>query len=425
MRIVWHRGDLRLHDHAGVANSDGVGVVILDENILNATSIRRRAWFAENVRALRRAYHTRGGKLIVRSGVPWVEIPKVCKEIQAKEVHALRSYTPYGRTRDAKVKGVTWHGGCYVHEPGTIQRPGGHGYSVFTPYFKRWSSLPIPTSVEAPARFSSSKVTIGEGEIPSFESDVLLPNPGEDAAIAALDEFAQTRLERYEFDRNRLDGSGGSRLSHYISIGVLSPRFALHRLREMNRDGYQKWMSEVAWRDFMADLLWQQPSLIKRAYDPKWENLPWQDDETSFESWRLGRTGYPVVDAAMRELRATGFISNRARMIAAQFLAKILMVPWQKGESVFKNWLLDGDTAQNVGGWQWSAGLGVDTAPYFRIFNPVAQGHTHDPEGQWINQWVPESGGSPEPLPNAIIDFATARKRYMDAALRIGELSGS
>jgi deoxyribodipyrimidine photo-lyase len=421
MRIVWHRADLRLHDHPGVAKSDGVGVVILDENILNSTSIRRRAWFTENVRALRQAYHARGGKLIVRSGVPWVEIPKVCAKLRATEVHALRSYTPYGRTRDAKVEGVTWHGGCYVHEPGSIQSPGGDGYSVFTPFFKRWSSLSIPASEEALARFAASSVPIDEGVIPSYESDVILPPAGEDAAIEALDEFAKERLKTYEHDRNRLDGSGGSRLSYYFSIGVLSPRYALNRLSQSNSEGFQKWMSEVAWRDFMADLLWRHPAILNTSYDPKWEKLPWQDDCASFERWKLGRTGYPVVDAAMRELRATGFISNRARMIASQFLAKILLIPWQKGECVFKNWLLDGDTAQNVGGWQWSAGLGVDAAPYFRVFNPMTQGHSHDPDGSWIRKWVPESNGSPDPLPDAMIDFASARKRYMDAASRIGD----
>jgi deoxyribodipyrimidine photo-lyase len=163
----------------------------------------------------------------------------------------------------------------------------------------------------------------------------------------------------------------------------------------------------------MADLLWHRPHLIDQPFDARYSALEWNQDERAFAAWRDGETGIPVSDAAMRELRATGWIGNRARMVAAQFLTRLLRVDWRLGERVFRDWLLDGDVASNIGNWQWAAGLGIDNAPYFRVFNPVAQGRQHDPDGSWLRRWVPECDGDPHPLPNAIVDPAEARRDYL------------
>ncbi len=421
MRIAWHRGDLRLHDHPAASASSGVGIVIFDPQILDNTSPRRCAWFARNVQALRDKYHELGGKLIVRTGAPWKVLPFVASALGAGEIHALRSYTPYGRKRDGLVTGVTWHSGCYVREPGTVRKADGTGYAVFTPFFRRWSESAQPLVMEAPSRFRQVKLSIDEGDIPEYDSDVDLPAAGEDAALAALHTFIDGRLELYELERNRLDGAAGSRLSCYFTLGVLSSRYAFDLAQKRDTLAAKKWISELAWRDFMADVLLQHPHIISSAFDQKWDALPWSEDNGLFDAWKNGETGFPVVDAAMRELRSTGFISNRARMVAAQFLSKVLMVHWQRGEQVFKDWLIDGDTAQNVGGWQWCSGLGIDAAPYFRVFNPVSQGATHDPSGEWLTRWVPECSGSPRPLESAVVDLATARERYLQVASRIGK----
>jgi deoxyribodipyrimidine photo-lyase len=434
MRLVWHRSDLRVHDHPALqhalAQGPVIGLTILDPTILDVASARRKAWFVANLTALRDAYQRRGGVLLVRTGAPQDWIPRLAHELHVEAIHALASYTPYGRKRDRLVAASTpipihWHEGTYIHEPGTIQRDDGIGYSVYTPYFKRWSAAGLPAAMASPSRLtlevSTPEVSALElGEIPQFESDVTLPSAGEEAARDALEEFMNHRLAQYATDRDRLDGSGSSGLSIYLNLGVLSPRLAALRAAASGAAGAAKFIAELAWRDFMADLLWQRPELLTEPFDSRWQRMVWTDDQALFEAWLLGRTGFPVIDAAMRELNATGRISNRARMLVAQFASKLLLLPWTRCEREFKNLLLDGDTAQNVGGWQWSCGLGVDAAPYFRVFNSVTQGAQHDPSGSWIRRWVPESGGSPQPMKQAVIDAGKARQRYLDLA---GELA--
>jgi deoxyribodipyrimidine photo-lyase len=229
-------------------------------------------------------------------------------------------------------------------------------------------------------------------------------------------------LDSYHQDRDRLDGSGASRLSPYLTIGVLSPRLVAARAEGVGGRGAEKWIAELLWRDFMADLLYHYPHLRTEAFDRRWQKLPWREDRDLYELWKQGRTGVPVVDAAMRELKATGWISNRARMVAAQFLVKHLLLPWQWGERLFRNWLLDGDAANNLGGWQWAAGLGVDAAPYFRVFNLETQGERHDHDGSWLNRWVPESGGSPH-AHDPIVDLSEARRHYLAVAKKASKVA--
>lgn len=423
MEIVWHRGDLRVHDNpalsAATSSGETFGLVILDPNILNHTSDRRKAWFFANVKSLRKEYNQRGGKLVVANGSPAEVLPTFAKTHNAR-VHATKSYTPYGVKRDSQVeqrKNINWYPGTYVHEPGTIIKPSGDNYSVFTPFEKRWWATPFEKVIPPPERIQSPN--IGEGDIHDFISDVPLPDSGEQAALIHLNSFLKNQIDDYSTNRNKLDSSGVSKLSYYFNMGVLSPRLAVNQAIRNNSESARKWISEIAWRDFMADILFHSPNMLSDAYDKKWNNMQWQPDNNLFDAWKNGETGIPVVDACMRELNQTGWMSNRGRMIVAQCLTKLMLLPWQWGEAYFKQQLLDGDTAQNVGGWQWSAGLGIDAAPYFRVFNPVTQAQTHDPNGEFIRKWVPESDGSPELLPNAILNLKQARERYLNAASQV------
>jgi Deoxyribodipyrimidine photo-lyase type I (EC 4.1.99.3) len=412
MNLVWHRGDLRLKDHPALlqALSQGplVGLVVLDPNNLR-TSPRRRAWFLENVRALRAAYRERGGALWVVEGPPWEVVPEVARRLKAKAVYALKSYTPYGRYRDARTEaalGVPLH---LLPAPHLIPPDLPRAYRVYTPFSRNFQGLDPP--LPAPEALPQAPE---EGEIPQEDPGLPLPQPGEEAAWARLQAFLDTRLPRYPLERDRLDGEGGSRLSPYFALGVLSPREAAWEALRRGGAGARKWVAELLWRDFSYHLLYHFPEMAQRALDARFEALPWTEDEELFQAWYLGKTGVPLVDAAMRELQATGFLSNRARMAVAQFAVKYLLLPWQRAEEAFRHLLLDGDRAVNLQGWQWAGGLGVDAAPYFRVFNLVEQGRRHDPDGAWLRRFAPEYP-SYEPK-DPVVDLGEARRRYLALA---------
>ena len=412
MNLVWHRGDLRLKDHPALlqALSQGplVGLVVLDPNNLR-TSPRRQAWFLENVRALRAAYRERGGALWVVEGPPWEVVPQVARRLKAKAVYTLKSYTPYGRYRDARTEaalGVPLH---LLPAPHLIPPDLPRAYRVYTPFSRNFQGLDPP--LPAPEALPKAPE---EGEIPQEDPGLPLPEPGEEAAWARLQAFLDTRLPRYPLERDRLDGEGGSRLSPYFALGVLSPREAAWEALRRGDEGARKWVAELLWRDFSYHLLYHFPEMAQRALDARFEALPWTEDEELFQAWYLGKTGVPLVDAAMRELQATGFLSNRARMAVAQFAVKYLLLPWQRAEEAFRHLLLDGDRAVNLQGWQWAGGLGVDAAPYFRVFNLVEQGRRHDPDGAWLRRFAPEYP-SYEPE-DPVVDLGEARRRYLALA---------
>jgi deoxyribodipyrimidine photo-lyase len=427
--LVWHRGDLRIHDHPplhqALVEGEALGLVVLDPAILDDTSPRRRAWFIRNVRELRRRYRERGGELVVREGPPWEVLPEVTARVEAAHVRAIRSYTPYGmhrdrRTADSLPVPLHWHGGMYVHEPGSVVSGSGDPYRLYGAFFRRWRGASFPNTLPPPDRIRSPSLRgVPVGRIPAADSDIPLPPPGEERARERWDRFLGQGIATYHEARDRLDGAGTSQLSPYINLGVLSSRVAAGEVAAMRGDGPRRWLGELAWRDFLADLLLRYPTLTREPLDRRWARFEWTDDRQRLPAWRDGRTGFPAVDAAMRQLRATGWISNRARMVAGQFLVKHLRVDWREGERVFKEWLLDGDTAQNAGNWQWVAGAGVDNVPYFRVFNPVTQGREHDPDGRWLARWAPRGDGSPEPGEDAIVDLASARSAYLEAAKRV------
>ena len=432
MNLVWHRADLRLHDNPALVEAlksgPALGLVVLDPNILQNTSPRRRAWFYQNTAALREAYKSRGGVLLIRSGLPWVVLSEAVSELGVSRVYAVRNSTPYARLRDQKVGEalpgrVTWLEGQYIQEPGNIVKPDGGPYTVFTPYSRRWWAAGAPVLLEAPAHFPPTRLPPGLdlGTIPQETPDVPLPPAGEEAAQRALEVFLRDKLPSYHQTRDALAGEGASRLSYYFTLGVLSPRLAAQRALQLGGEGARKWVNELCWRDFSGDLLYHRPQMMTQAFDPRWNDLPWNDDDELFEAWLQGQTGIPVVDASMRELRATGFLSNRARMVVAQFAVKLALLPWQKCERAFRDLLLDGDNASNLQGWQWAGGLGVDAAPYFRVFNLITQAETHDPSGTWLKRWVPESEGRPQPYQNPLLDLHLARKRYLAVAEKIAK----
>lgn len=412
MNLVWHRGDLRLRDHPALhealAQGKAVGLVVLDPHNLK-TSPRRRAWFLENVRALREAYRERGGALWVLPGLPWEKVPEAARRLGAQAVYALRSYTPYGRYRDERTREALEVPLHLLPAPHLIPPDLPRAYRVYTPFSRNFQGPepPLPAPEALPK-------ALEEGEIPREDPGLPLPEPGEEAAWGRLLAFLDTRLARYLLERDRLDGEGGSRLSPYFALGVLSPREAAWEALRRGGEGARKWVAELLWRDFSYHLLYHFPEMAQRALDGRFEALPWTEDEGLFQAWYLGKTGVPLVDAAMRELHATGFLSNRARMAVAQFAVKYLLLPWQKAEEAFRHLLLDGDRAVNLQGWQWAGGLGVDAAPYFRVFNLVAQGKRHDPEGTWLRRFAPEYP-SYEPQ-DPVVDLGEARRRYLALA---------
>ncbi len=412
MNLVWHRGDLRLKDHPALlealAQGKVVGLVVLDPNNLR-TSPRRRAWFLDNVRALREAYRERGGALWVVEGPPWEVVPQVARSLKAKAVYALRSYTPYGRHRDERTQEALEVPLHLLPAPHLVPPDLPRAYRVYTPFSRNFQGVEPP--LPAPEALPQAPE---EGEIPQEDPGLPLPQPGEEAAWASLQAFLDTRLPRYPLERDRLDGEGGSRLSPYFALGVLSPREAAWEALRRGGEGARKWVSELIWRDFSYHLLYHFPEMAQRALDGRFEALPWAEDEELFQAWYRGKTGVPLVDAAMRELRATGFLSNRARMAVAQFAVKYLLLPWQKAEEAFRHLLLDGDRAVNLQGWQWAGGLGVDAAPYFRVFNLVEQGKRHDPDGTWLRRFAPEYP-SYEPK-DPVVDLGEARRRYLALA---------
>jgi deoxyribodipyrimidine photo-lyase len=266
----------------------------------------------------------------------------------------------------------------------------GAPYQVFAAFKRRWDALPLPDLAAPPRRLPPLPREIDPGDVPSVESDVPLPPCGEAAALRQLEAFVDGGAEA-DYARSRdLPAARPARpASATTSTSARSAR--VWRCSGPDRQVALR----LAWWDFFADILHRHPESVAEEYRPEWRGFPWRYDEAETAAWREGRTGFPIVDAGMRELRQTGFMHNRVRLITASFLTKHLLIDWRVGEAIFRGWLLCGDTAQNVGNWQWVAGCGVDAAPYFRVFNPVAQGERFDPDGAYVRRWVPELAALP------------------------------
>jgi deoxyribodipyrimidine photo-lyase len=400
--LVWFRRDLRVHDHPALTAAHReadriVPVFVLDPRLLDGGRFpsRNRAWFLlESLRELREALQARGADLVVRRGRPEEVLPRLAGETGADVVHFASDVSPFAMARDRRVAAampVRRHPGNFVADVGVPRTQGGRPYAVFSPFHRAWERLPR-RSVHGAPRALSFPPGIRPGEIPRGpEPEAAEPfPPGEAAARERLTRWLGDGLARYDERHDRLAG-GTSRLSPYLHFGCLSAREAEARTRDKGGKGAAAFARQLAWRDFYAHVLLHHPGNATGAYKAAFDALEWADDEDALEAWRAGRTGYPVVDAGMRQLRREGWMHNRARLIVASFLTKDLHQDWRAGEAHFMRHLLCGDEAQNNGNWQWITSIGVDPAPYYRrLYNPVAQQRRHDPDGTYVRRWCPE-----------------------------------
>lgn len=413
--IWWIRRDLRLRDNpalAAAAASEArvAAVFVLDERLLSGrmASARRNAFLMDGLRALDADLRERGGQLILRAGNPIEVLHELLGELGASRIFAEAGHSPFAVARDtaaAQVLPLTLVGSSSVKLPGAVMKADGTPYTVFTPYMKAWKAHGLPARgdvVDVPdgAQFLAGRQSL---PTPADESEATFP-AGENEARRRLAEFSQNGLGRYAERRNSLAGAGTARLSPYLRFGMLSAReaavaavVAMQAAQDASEQrSAEIWLNELIWRDFYISILFHYPKVLRTAFRPAFRSIQWEDNPAALAAWQQGRTGYPVVDAGMRELLATGWMHNRARMLTASFLTKNLLVDWRKGEEWFMRHLLDGDPAANNGGWQWTAGTGTDAAPYFRVFNPVLQGRKFDPDGAYVRRWVPELASVPD-----------------------------
>ena len=413
--IVWFRRDLRLHDHpalmaAVTAHDTVVPLYVLDPRLLRGRfASPNRAWYLlGSLRSLASDLAALGAPLVVRIGDPAVVVPEVAAAAGATDVYVSRDHAPYGRARDRRVAralttarfDVRLHArtGVLVHEPEVIATLDGRPYRVYSPFRHAWARLPRREAMGTPSSLPGHDLPPGEvpplaalglGDGPTADP-ALLPEPGEAAARRRLERWLARGLGGYAETRDRLDlTEGTSRLSADLHLGLLSPTEIVERAIG-DGEGRRAFIGEIVWREFYAHVLFHSPAARHASVRAEFDAIEWSDDDAALEAWRTGQTGYPVVDAAMRQLTATGWMHNRARMIAASFLTKDLLIDWRVGEAHFMAHLVDGDVASNNGGWQWSASTGTDSQPYFRIFNPVSQGRRFDPDGEYVRRWVPE-----------------------------------
>jgi deoxyribodipyrimidine photo-lyase len=466
--IVWFRRDLRVADHPALSEAveqarNVVPLFVLDERLLDGTfSSPARRWFLSgSLAALDAALRERGSGLLVRSGRPEEVVPAVAREAGADVVLVSRDVTPYSHRRDlAAAAALARDGrrllarpGLLLVEPETMLTSAGRPYGVFTPFWRslqaapRRAPLPPPALIPTPPGLlpASWRPLPGEtagGHPPLAE----LPAPGEPAARLRLRAWTAGPLSRYGADRDRLAGSGTSRLGQDLHLGLLSPLQVEEAALSAAGGSAVPFVRQLAWREFYHHLLFHRRAEAERTSESPITAAfrPEAADPGAVAAWREGRTGIPVVDAAMRQLAATGWLSNRARLVVASFLTRHLLIDYRVGEVHFMRHLVDGDLANNWGGWQWTAGVGADPQPWFRIFNPQLQGERFDPEGSWVRRWVPELAGVPvdqvhapwrmdraaarragvvlgESYPEPIVDLAFGRERALAAFRAVSE----
>ena len=422
--IWWIRRDLRLTDnpalHASLEAGPVVPFFILDP-VFDSASPRRKDFLHEGLHVLDKELHKRGSHLVIRKGKPLEALRQLIQQTGATEIFAEEDFTPYARKRDSEIEHhlpLTLVNGQTVHHPTSVLKADGKPYTVYTPYSKAWKAklpaklalYPAPEKINTPSGIKSEP-------LPRYKVSPLFP-AGEREAFVRLEEFCsglrrfsmsaaksgdfavQTPIHTYAENRNRMDLDGTSSLSPYLRFGMLGLRQVVSAAKQAMVDARgeasrsaEVWLNELIWREFYIQILYHFPYVAKTAFNPLLANIPWRNDESEFEAWKQGRTGVPVVDAAMRQLKEVGWMHNRARMIVASYLVKDLLIDWRWGEAWFMENLLDGDPAANNGGWQWTAGPGTDAAPYFRIFNPALQSARFDPNGDYIRRWIPELHG--------------------------------
>ncbi len=463
--LVWMRRDLRLHDHAALATAlmeqgPVQPVFVFDTDILARFANpqdRRLSFIAATLCQLDAVLKVRGGRLLVLHGRAEEIIPKLAGTLAANAVFTAEDFEPATRARDAAVKlrltgtarFVTVLDHLMLH-PNETTKVDGTAYKVFTPYYKQWRSLLGPTqlaeyAVKDAGRYADALALTARASAAGLRvlsldagaAELLLAigyryQPDDlwtvDDARARLHEFIAERLGGYSTGRDALERIGTSQISPYLRFGLVSIRECACAAMESGIG--EKWISELGWREFYVSILYHFPEVERQEFTAHYRHgaIPWSDDGALKAAFEQGKTGYPVVDAAVRELLTTGYMHNRARMIVASFLTKDLLLDWRIGEAFFAQHLMDYELASNNGGWQWAASTGTDAAPYFRVFNPVLQSKKFDPEGNYIRRYVPELRALPtrdihapweSPLtkpvgyPLPVVDHATAKARVV------------
>ena len=419
--IFWFREDLRLKDNPGLiaALSDQkacICVYILDETLPQGRKLggASRWWLNKSLLALSQSIALRGGQLVLKRGDSLTRLKELAFELDAAEVHWNRRYGEAERKQDEQIKTAlkdagykaTSHPGNVLTEPWILKTGSGGPYRVFSPYWRALKAKNEATQgPEAPKQLPETE-PLSSDNLPDWNLHPQTPDwseglesewtPGEDGAAVRLEAFLNGPANTYPDDRNRPDKEATSRLSPHLRFGEISPRQVWNATKAaLNSDAIaekpaDKFLSEIAWREFSYHLLYHYPHIDRANYSEKFNDFPWNDHPIALSKWQKGQTGYPIVDAGMRELWATGYMHNRVRMIVASFLTKHLLIHWKHGENWFWDTLVDADPANNAASWQWTAGSGADAAPYFRIFNPISQGEKFDPNGDYVRRWVPE-----------------------------------
>ena len=442
--ILWFRRDLRVGDHPALnaaieAGNEVVPVYILDPRVIKDTGSKRLAYLAQSLRELDKSL---GNKLQVITGDEIKILKDLQKKYDAGSVHISAEYEPTGAARDAKVEAagieLTRTGSPYAVAPGRVRKPSDDTpYKVYTPFYRAWLAHGWRAPAPTPKNIPTVDADPANRDFPDWKmpADVFATSAGEHAALERFKVFQRNGLANYDVARNLASIDGTSKMSAHLTYGEIHPRTLLAHLGESK--AHEVYRKEIAWREFYADVLFHNQHTETDYYAPQFANMRYDKPAEQFKAWCEGKTGYPFVDAAMRQLLKEGWMHNRTRMVVASFLVKDLHLEWQLGERFFREHLIDYDVASNAHGWQWTAGCGTDASPYYRVFNPIEQGKRFDEDGDYVRRYVPElshisgvavqepweqADGYKNNYPKRIVDHAAER---IESLARLDEIKAS